>query len=109
MRGETVILIEKTKTSSDPFGNDVYTESEVTVENVIIGSPSVDGVETITDLDGKKAEFVLGIPKTDNHNWQDTVVIIRGKRYKTYGLPLIQTEANVPGKWNTQVKVAIYE
>lgn len=108
MKGETVILIQKTRTSSDPFGNDIYTEQEITVNNVIVGTPSVDDVATSMDIDGKKAEFVLGIPKTDTNNWQNTEVIIRGKRYKTYGFPLVQTEENVPGKWNAQVKVERY-
>lgn len=109
MKGETVVVIEKTKTSIDPFGNDIYEEKEIVVNDVIVGSPSVDDLATTTNIEGKKAVFVLGIPKGDLHNWKDTEVIIRGVRYKTFGFPLTQTEANVPGRWNTQVKVALYE
>lgn len=109
MRGETVILINRKITGSDPFGADVYTEEEVSVENVIIGNPSTEDVTTDLNLYGKHLLFVLGIPKGDTHEWKDRTVIIRGQRFRTYGFPLTQTEANVPGRWNTQVKVECYE
>lgn len=109
MRGETVILINRKVTGSDPFGADIYAEEEVSVENVIIGNPSTEDVSTDLNLYGKHLLFVLGIPKGDTHEWKDRTVIIRGQRFKTYGFPLTQTEANVPGRWNTQVKVERYE
>lgn len=109
MRGETVILINRKITGSDPFGADVYTEEETEVEDVIIGNPSTEDVTTDLNLYGKHLLFVLGIPKGDTHEWKDRTVIIRGQRFRTYGFPLTQTEANVPGRWNTQVKVECYE
>lgn len=109
MKGETVYLVKTTTTGKDPFGADVYTEEEVEVKNVIIGTPSTDDVVTDLNLLGKQLQFVLGIPKGDINDWKDKTVIIRGERYKTYGFPLTQTEANVPGRWNTQVKVSLYE
>lgn len=109
MKGETVILLSRTKTGTDPFGADVYTENEVEVKNVIVGTPSTDDITTNLNLYGKQLLFVLGIPKGDKNNWKDAVVIIRGEKYKTYGFPLTQTEENVPGRWNTQVKVVRYE
>lgn len=109
MRGETVILLNKTKTGIDSFGADIYEEEEIEVKDVLIGSPSTDDIATNLNLYGKRLLFILGIPKGDTNNWKDATVIIRGERYKTYGFPLIQTEANVPGRWNTQVKVVLYE
>ena len=109
IKGETVFLIEKTQTGTDPFGVPVYGETQVKVDNVLIGQPSTDEVMNDMNLYSKQLLFVLGIPKGDTHNWQDTVVIIRGLRFKTYGYPLTQTAENVPGPWNTQVKVARYE
>lgn len=109
MKGETVILIKKTQTGNDPFGAAIYSEEEILVRNVIVGSPNTTDVATDLNLLGKKLTFVLGIPKGDTNNWKDTDVIIRGEKYRTYGFPLTQTEANVPGRWNTQVKVEKYE
>lgn len=109
MKGESVVLISKTKTGVDPFGNDTYAEEEIIVNDVLIGTPNTDDEAFTTNIEGKKLTFVLGIPKGDTHNWKDTIVKIRGEKYKTYGFPLTQTAENVPGRWNTQVKVERYE
>lgn len=109
IKGETVILISKTKTGVDAFGVDTYAETEIEVKDVLIGSPSFDGATADMQLEGKKLAFTLGIPKHDTHDWMDKEVKIRGERFKTYGFPLKQTAANVPGKWNMQVKVERYE
>lgn len=109
IRGETVILIEKSVVGKDPFGAVIHEETEVEVSDVLIGNPTTDSIANDLNLTGKTIAFVLGIPKGDDHNWKDTEVIIRGRRYRTYGYPLTQTEANVPGRWNTQVMVEAYE
>lgn len=109
IKGESIILIETAANETDPFGADVVTENEVRVDNVLVGNPSTEAVTTELQMTGKHIAFVLGIPKGDAHNWKDKMVIIRGERYKSFGFPLTQTEANVPGLWNTQVKVERYE
>lgn len=109
IKGETVILIEKTENGTDPFGKPIFEETETPVDNVIIGSPSFDDAVNELNLTGKKLAFTLGIPKGDIHNWEDTTVKIRGQEYRTYGPSLVQTEANVPGRWNKQVKVEKYD
>ena len=109
IKGETVILIDKIQVGTDPFGVPIFDEEEIEVKNVIIGSPTSDGATQDLQLYGKKLAFTLGIPKGDTNNWKDTDVIIRGERFRTYGFPLTQTSANVPGRWNTQVKVERYE
>lgn len=109
IKGETVFLIEKTVTGENPIGEPIATPQEVQVDNVLIGTPSTDAAVQDLNLYGKRLAFVLGIPKGDNHNWKDTDVLIRGQKFRTYGFPLTQTEENVPGPWNTQVKVEAYE
>lgn len=109
IKGETIKLISKVSSGVDAFGATTYTETEITVNNVLLGSPTFDAVTSDLELYGKRLAFVLGIPKGDTNNWKDTEVIIRGERFRTYGYPLTQTEANVPGIWNTQVKVERYE
>lgn len=109
IKGETVILLERTKTGEDDFGAPIYEETETPVKNVVVGSPSFEAVTQDVQLFGKRLAFILGIPKGDTHDWKDRNIIIRGQMFRTYGFPLFQTEANVPGRWNLQVKVEAYE
>ncbi len=109
IKGETVTLILETTEEND-FGEKVPSNVvEEAVDNVLVGTPSTDKAIEELNLYGKRIVFVLGIPKGDTHDWKDKKVIIRGQEFKTYGFPLTQTEENVPGPWNTQVKVEAYE
>lgn len=109
IKGETIILIDKVLNGTDPFGVETFTEVQISIDNVVIGSPTFDAAVNEMQLYGKKLTYILGIPKGDNHDWKDKDVLIRGERFRTYGFPLTQTASNVPGKWNTQVKVERYE
>lgn len=109
IKGETVVLIERTQTGTDPFDKPIYSTNEAAVDNVVVGSPTFEAAVEELNVNGKRIAYVLGIPKGDTHNWKDTDVYIRGEKFKTYGFPLTQTEENVPGPWNTQVKVERYE
>ncbi len=109
IKGETVILLEQTKSGVDPFGQPVVEVQEVPVEGVLVGTPSTDDATTEWNMTGKRILFVLGIPKGDTHDWKDKTVVIRGQKFKTYGFPLTQLDANTPTRWNTQVKVEAYE
>lgn len=110
IKGETVILYEKNQIGVDPFDKPIYgADVEVEIKNVVIGSPSFDDAVAELNLTGKRLAFTLGIPKGDTHNWKDSEVLIRGQKFKTYGFPLKQTDENVPGPWNLQVKVEAYE
>lgn len=109
IKTETVILKEKELNGYDPFGKPIYTTNDISVPDVVVGSPTFDGQVAELNLTGKKLAFTLGIPKGDTHDWKDAEVVIRGEVFKTYGYPMTQTAGNVPGKWNTQVKVERYE
>lgn len=111
IRGETVILMDKVQTGVDPMGSPIYEEQEIPVDNVLVGNPAADPVIENDDMNGRRCAYVLGIPKKDAHDWRDKVVYIHGQRFRTYGPPLIQTEANLPKRlpWNAQIKVERYE
>lgn len=108
MKGTTIQLVVKTQSSLDPFGNPIETEELVNVSDVLVGSPTTDDITNSLQLYGKKIEYVLGIPKGDNHNWVDAEVIIWGERFKTFGYPTTGEQENIPLRWGQNVKVEKY-
>ena len=50
-------------------------------------------------------EYMLGIPKGDTHNWEDTIVEFWGGRYRTFGMTIQGIEANIPTPWHKKVRV----
>lgn len=108
LKGETVKLISKTQTGTDPFGAPVYSETEITIENVLVGQPEAKDVTDEMNLTGKRIAYVLGIPKGDSNKWYDSFVIIRGERYRTIGKPVFGTPENMPMWWGGKVSVERY-
>lgn len=108
MKGTTVKLVVKTQTSTDPFGNPIYTEELVDVPDVLVGSPSSDDVVNALQLYGKKIAYTLGIPKGDTHTWVDAEVEIWGERFRTIGFPITGEQANIPLRWGQNIQVERY-
>lgn len=108
MKGMTVQLVVKTQTSTDPFGAPIYSEELVDINDVLVGQPSSEDLVTTLNLTGKRIAYVLGIPKGDDHIWEDTEVIIWGERYRTIGYPETGIQANIPLRWGKNVKVERY-
>ena len=78
IKGITVTLYDKTATSTDAFGDPVYTETPQNVDDVLVyPSTSTEILET-TNLYGKKAVYTLAIPKGDTHYWTDRKVSFFG-------------------------------
>ena len=109
MTGASVVLYERTQTGVDTFNDPVYAVTPVTVENVLIGQPTTDEVTSSIDLYGKRIEYMLGIPKGDAHEWEDTTVEIFGRTFRTFGATIQGIEANVPTPWHKKVRVCRYE
>lgn len=109
MRGMTVQLIVKTQIDTDPFGAPIYSEEQVDIDDVLVGSPSTSDYLSVLELTGKRISYVLGIPKTDTHDWTDAEVIIWGERYKAVGLPQTGIQENIPLRWRANVMVERYE
>lgn len=108
MRGVSVTLHVKTQSSTDDFGAPVYTDSTVSVDNVLIGEPTSEQVLQDLNLHGKHLAYVLAIPKGDTHVWTDTEVEFFGETFKTYGEPTQGIDALIPLAWNKKVKVERY-
>jgi len=105
MTGVPVILHVRTQTGVDEMNNPVYSETLETVNDVLIGQPTTDDITSSIDLYGKRIEYMLGIPKGDSHDWEDTVVEFFGHRYQTFGVTIEGIEANVPTRWHKKVRV----
>lgn len=111
IKGMTVTLLQKQQTGTDEFGAALYEWSEVQVDDVLV-SPAISGGEDVIgalQLYGKRAEYVLAIPKGDAHDWTDTFVEFFGRRWRTFGIPTEGIEANIPLRWNKKVLVEKYE
>lgn len=109
MRGITITLHSKVQTGTDEFNAPIYSDQDVTVDNVLVGEPSGDEIVQDLNLYGKRLAFVLAIPKGDTHDWTDVEVSFFGQRFRTYGEPTQGMEHLIPLSWNKKVKVERYE
>lgn len=112
IKGVTVMLTQKTQTGTDPLKAPVWTETQITVDNVLVGQPTSEDAATVWNLYGKRVAYTLAIPKGDAHDWQDTVVTLPAPFagvYRTVGIPTAGIEENVPLDWNRKVQVVRYE
>ena len=108
IKGITVTLIDNVKTGKDPFGNPIYEDKEIEVNNVLVSPTSSDDIVNQLTLTGKKAIYTLAIPKVDTHNWEDKKVRFFGKTWHTFGEPLEGIEELIPLDWNKKVTVEHY-
>lgn len=108
MRGAPVLLHIKTLSGYDSLNNPVYTDTTETVQNVLIGQPTTEEVTDAIQLYGKHIVFMLGIPKGDTHNWEDTEVEFFGETFRTFGFTIEGIEANIPTPWHKKVRVERY-
>lgn len=108
IQGASVILYVKTPGAPDALNNLTYTKTPVQVDNVVIGQPTTDDITTSINLYGKRIEYMLGIPKGDTHDWEDTTVEFFGHTYRTFGHEIVGIEANVPLSWHKKIRVERY-
>ncbi len=109
IRGIAITLYEKTFTGYNSFGEAMYSESPVTVDNVLVAPVTSDDIVNDFTLSGSKVVYQLGIPKGDTHEWRNVDVKFFGERFHTYGKPTEGIDALVPGSWNKKVYVERYE
>lgn len=109
MTGAPVILHIRTRTGTDGFNRPVYSETTETVANVLIGQPTTEDISSSIELYGKHTEYMLGIPKGDTHDWEDTTVEFFGREWRTFGTTIEGIEANIPTPWHKKVRVCRYE
>ena len=109
LKGITVILVDETEESEDPFGQPVTVKEEIAVDNVLVAPASTDDVTAEMSLTGKKIVYELAIPKGDSHNWANRQVKFFGQNWRTVGIPQEGIESLIPLAWNRKVMVERYE
>lgn len=109
LKGITIILINKTETSQDPFGNPVFSETETEVENVLVAPTLSDDIVNTLSLTGRKAVYTLAIPKGDTNTWENQEVRFFGQRWRVFGIPIQGIDELIPLSWNKKVTVERYE
>lgn len=109
IHGIPIELAVKTQTDTDSYNRPVYDITWVTVDNVLIGQPTTEEITDELNLSGKRLDYLLGIPKGDTHDWEDTQVRFFGQTYETIGAPTQGIESMIPLSWNKKVKVMRYE
>ena len=105
LKGITIQLSVKELMGSDPFGMRTEKETLVDIPGCLVGQPSSDDITQTMEMYGKKIAYVVGVPKGDNHTWEDTDVIIWGERFHTIGFPETGIQENIPLAWGKNVKV----
>ena len=109
IKGITVTLYRTVKTGSDGFGADIFEEQAAQVEDVLVAPASADDVINSVQLEGKKAVYLLGIPKGDTHEWEDKTIEFFGKKFRSFGPVQEGIEELVPTRWHKKVTVERYE
>lgn len=108
IKGVTVTLVSKRETGVDPFGQPLYEDVEIEVENVLISPTTSDDIVNQMTLTGKKAVYTLAIPKGDTNTWEDQEVRFFGEKWRVFGVPLQGIEHLIPLEWNKKVMVERY-
>ena len=109
LKGIDITLYEKTRTGTDEVNAPVYTETPVTVHNVLVGEPSAEEITTELQLSGRRLAYTLAIPKGDTHDWNDARVEFFGESFRTCGGVVQGIERMIPLCWNRKVQVVRYE
>lgn len=112
LHGVSAQLLIKTQTGTDDFNHPVFTETPVTVDNVLIGQPSATEMLEVQNLTGKKLVYWLGIPKEDTHAWEDAKVILPAPFSGTFrSISFEQTGIQdlIPLHWGRNIAVERYE
>lgn len=110
MKGITITLYDRTQTGTDPFNQPIYTETAVSVNNVLVAPMSTEEVLQTYTLTGRKAVYQMGIPKGDAHDWTaGKKVNFFGEDWRIIGLPEEGIDELIPLDWNKKVRVERYE
>ena len=97
-------------TGKEALNKPTYSETSVTVDNVLIAPSSVVEVLDPNNLNGRRGDYVMAIPKGDTHEWTSgKKVNFLGKDWRIIDMPEEGIEWLIPLSWNKKVRVERYE
>lgn len=107
IHGVTITLYTKVSAGRDAFNRELWDETPVEVENVLIAPVSQTDTAVLSEmsLNGKKAQYVLGIPKGDTHSWEDAKIEFWGQTWRSVGYVTQGIDDLIPLSWNKKVVV----
>lgn len=105
IKGIPVKIYKKVQTGTDDFNRPIITTVAEIVQNVLVGQPTQEELGDSTNMTGRQADYILGIPKGDKHDWTDIDVEFFGKVFHTVGEEIQGIEAMIPLDWNKKVRV----
>lgn len=108
IKGITVTLYERIQTGNDAFNRPVYEENPVLVNNVLVCPVSTTSIVGVSQMEGKRMECELCIPKENTNVWEDRTVEFFGRKWHTIGFPQEWIQENLPLDWNRKVAVECY-
>lgn len=112
IRGVSVTLYVRTDTGErDAFGRAVVTETPTVVDNVLIQplQRTTDVPTEETNITGEKTSYILGIPKTDAHDWKNCRVAFFGEIFRTESAEWQGIASMIPGDWNRKICCRKYD
>lgn len=109
LKGIEIILMDKVENGVDEFNHPIFVDKEIVVKNVLVAPVKTEDVLNIVNLTGKKAEYLLGLPKGDANTWENREVVFFGKKWRTIGIPQEGIESMIPLNWNRKIMVERYE
>ena len=108
IKGITITLINKIKVGEDPFGNSIFADKEIKVDDVLIGQPTTEDITNSLSLYGKKIEYTLAIPKGDTNVWENQEVEFFEQKFRVFGIVTQGIEELIPLSWNKKIMVERY-
>lgn len=105
LNGITVTLYVRTEAGTDEFNRTIYTETAVSVDNVLVAPLSDEEILSEINMTGRRAVYHLAIPKGDTHDWENCKVSFFGETFRVIGKPTKGIDALIPLDWNMKVKV----
>lgn len=108
--GITVTLYDRTVSETDALNHPVYTETAVTVDNVLVAPISATEILETYNLTGRRAVYQLAIPKDDTNDWSaGKKVNFFNTDWRIIAMPTQGIEDLIPLDWNKKVQVETYE
>lgn len=109
INGIPITLYTTVEEGFDAFHRPVVTETAVTVEDVLVAPITETEILESINLTGRKAVFILGIPKGDTNDWTDKKVAFFGRTFRTIGAPVEGIVDMIPLRWNKKVRCEEYD